>query len=177
MRTRAVQDGDSFIVNGTKRFITAAGRSDYVQLMALTDPEKRARGGITCFAVDLKSPGVVLERNWPTMMGEAPWQILFDNVRVPAANVIGAVGGGSSPEMVSEDASGNTARVSGIASAPDMMIEYLRSASLGLARRSTGDPVQDRRPAMELHATRLMVYERAWRQDQGETCAIYLRSR
>ncbi|HTN69556.1 MAG TPA: acyl-CoA dehydrogenase family protein, partial [Methylomirabilota bacterium] len=94
MRTRAVQDGDAFVINGTKRFITAAGRSDYVQLMALTDPEKRARGGITCFAVDLKSPGISLERQWPTMMGEAPWQILFENVRVPAANVIGQVGGG-----------------------------------------------------------------------------------
>ena len=67
MRTRAVKDGDHFVVNGTKRFITAAGRADYAQLMAVTDPEKKARGGITCFAVDLKSPGVVLERQWPTM--------------------------------------------------------------------------------------------------------------
>jgi acyl-CoA dehydrogenase len=61
MRTRAVRDGDEFIINGTKRFITAAGRADYAQLMAVTDLEKKARGGITCFAVDLKSPGVLLE--------------------------------------------------------------------------------------------------------------------
>src|SRR3972149_12097817 len=127
MRPGAVRVGVSFIVNGTKRFITAAGRSDYVQLMALTDPEKRARGGITCFAVDLKSPGVVLERNWPTMMGEAPWQILFDNVRVPAANVIGAVGGGSSlaPKWISEGRiRGDGARPGGSAQrAPGMMVE------------------------------------------------------
>ena len=81
--------------------------------MAVTDPEKRARGGITCFAVDLKSPGVTLERQWPTMMGEAPWQILFENVRVPAANVIGNIGGGFSlaQKWISEGASGDTARV------------------------------------------------------------------
>ncbi|MEE9567858.1 MAG: acyl-CoA dehydrogenase family protein, partial [Candidatus Binatia bacterium] len=47
MRTRAIRDGDDFIVNGTKRFITGAGRADFAQVMAVTDPEKRARGGIT----------------------------------------------------------------------------------------------------------------------------------
>ena len=148
MRTRAVQDGDAFTINGTKRFITAAGRSDYVQLMALTDPEKRARGGITCFAVDLKSPGVALERQWPTMMGEAPWQILFENVRVPAANVIGDVGGGFSlaQKWISEGRiRGHGARPVGIAQrALDMMIEspcHLRPTSSG----PPGDPVYDRR--------------------------------
>ena len=160
MRTRAVQDGDRFIINGTKRFITAAGRSDYVQLMALTDPEKRARGGITCFAVDLKSPGVALERQWPTMMGEAPWQILFENVRVPAANVIGKVGGGFSlaQKWISEGRiRGHGARPVGIAQrALDMMIEYSK------VRVTFGRPLADRQAiqfmiadsAMELHATR-----------------------
>src|SRR6266550_4283818 len=174
MRTRAVQDGDAFTINGTKRFITAAGRSDYVQLMALTDPEKRARGGITCFAVDLKSPGVTLERQWPTMMGEAPWQILFENVRVPAANVIGNVGGGFSLAqkwITSGRIKGHGARSVGIAQrALDMMIEYSKN------RVTFGRPLADRQAiqfmiadsAMELHAARLMVYECAWRTDRGE---------
>ena len=174
MRTRAVQDGDAFVINGTKRFITAAGRSDYVQLMALTDPEKRARGGITCFAVDLKSPGVTLERQWPTMMGEAPWQILFENVRVPAANVIGLVGGGFAlaQKWISEGRiRGHGARPVGIAQrALDMMIDYSK------IRVTFGRPLADRQAiqfmiadsAMELHAVRLMVYECAWRADRGE---------
>jgi acyl-CoA dehydrogenase len=174
MRTRAVRDGENFVINGTKRFITAAGRSDYVQLMAVTDPEKRARGGITCFAVDLKTPGVTLERQWPTMMGEAPWQILFDNVRVPAANVIGEIGGGFSlaQKWIGEGRiRGHGARPVGIAQrALDLMIEYAK------VRVTFGRPLAERQAiqfmiadsAMELHATRLMVYECAWRQDQGE---------
>ena len=151
MRTRAVQDGDSFVVNGTKRFITAAGRADYAQLMAMTDPEKRARGGITCFAVDLKSPGVLLERQWPTMMGEAPWQLVFDNVRVPAANVIGQVGGGFSiaQKWIGEGRiRGHGARPVGIARrALDMMIEYskVRDHLRPAARRPPSDSVHDRR--------------------------------
>ena len=174
MRTRAVHDRDSFIINGTKRFITGAGRADYTQLMAVTDPEKKARGGITCFAVDLKSPGVVLERQWPTMMGEAPWQILFDNVRVPAANVIGPIGGGFSlaQKWIGEGRiRGHGARPVGIARrALDMMIEYSK------VRVTFGRPLADRQAiqfmiadsAMELHAVRNMVYECAWRVDRGE---------
>jgi acyl-CoA dehydrogenase len=174
MQTRAVQDGDFFVINGTKRFITAAGRSDYAQLMAVSDPEKRARGGITCFAVDLKSPGVTLERQWPMMMGEAPWQIVFDNVRVPSANVIGSVGGGFSlaQKWISEGRiRGHGARPVGIANrALDMMTEYAKD------RITFGRPLADRQAiqfmiadsAMELHATRLMVYECAWRHDRGE---------
>jgi acyl-CoA dehydrogenase len=174
MRTRAVQDGDWFIINGTKRFITGAGRADYTQLMAVTDPEKKARGGITCFAVALKSPGVVLERQWPTMMGEAPWQILFDNVRVPAANVIGPIGGGFSlaQKWIGEGRiRGHGARPVGIARrALEMMIEYSK------VRVTFGRPLADRQAiqfmiadsAMELHAVRNMVYECAWRVDRGE---------
>jgi acyl-CoA dehydrogenase len=174
MRTRAERDGDAFILNGTKRFITGAGRSHYAQVMAVTDTEKRARGGITCFAVDLKSPGVTLERQWPTMMGEAPWQILFENVRVPLANVIGSVGGGFSlaQKWIQEGRiRGHGARPLGIAQrALDMMIEYSKH------RVTFGRPLADRQAiqfmisdsAMELHAARLMVYECAWRHDRGD---------
>ncbi len=174
MRTRALRDGDSFVINGTKRFITGAGRADYAQLMAVTDPEKRARGGITCFAVDLKSPGVILERQWPMMMGEAPWQIVFDGVRVPAANVIGAIGGGFSlaQKWIQEGRiKAHGARPVGIAQrAIEMMIDYSQD------RVTFGRPLADRQAvqfmiadsAMELQATRLMVYECAWRHDRGE---------
>ncbi len=174
MRTRAVRDGDDFIINGTKRFITAAGRADYVQLMAVTDPEKKARGGISCFAVDLKSPGVNLERQWPAMMGEAPWQLYFENVRVPANNVIGEIGGGFSiaQKWIGEGRiRGHGARPVGIASrAIDMMIEYAK------VRTTFGKPLSERQAiqfmiadsAMEIHSVRNMVYECAWRVDRGE---------
>jgi acyl-CoA dehydrogenase len=174
MQTRAIRDGADFIVNGTKRFITAAGRAHYAQVMAVTDPEKRARGGVTCFMVDLESPGVLLERQWPTMMGDAPWQIVFDNVRVPAANVIGEVGGGFSlaQKWLQEGRiKGHGAKPLGIADRSlEMMIDYSRN------RVTFGRPLADRQAvqfmiadsATELHAARLMVYECAWRHDRGE---------
>ena len=174
MQTRALRDGDDFVINGTKRFITGAGRADYAQVMAVTDPEKRARGGVTCFLVDLKSPGVLLDRQWPTMMGDAPWQIVFDNVRVPAANVVGAVGGGFSlaQQWIQEGRiKGHGARPLGIADrALEMMIDYSRQ------RVTFGRPLAERQAvqfmiadsATELHAARLMVYECAWRHDRGE---------
>ena len=174
MRTRAIQDGDHYVLNGTKRFITGAGRADYGQVMAVTDPEKRARGGITCFIVDMKSSGVTLERQWPTMMGDAPWQINFDNARVPATNIIGDLGRGFylAQKWIQEGRiRGHGAWPLGIAQrALDMMIDYAQN------RVTFGRPTAERQgiqfmiadSMMELHAARLMVYDCAWRHDQGE---------
>jgi acyl-CoA dehydrogenase len=128
MKTTAVRDGNDYIINGTKRFISGAGHADCAQVIAVTDQEKRARGGISCFMVDMKTPGVVLERQWHTMMGDAPWQIFFDNVRVPAANIIDKEGEGFSlgqKWITSGRIKGHGARSVGIAQrALDMMIEY-----------------------------------------------------
>src|SRR6187551_1307087 len=88
MKTRAVREGDYYRISGTKRFITGAKNANYAQVIAVTDPQKGARGGVSCFIVDMKAPGVTLERLWPTMMGDTPGQIHFENVRVPAADMI-----------------------------------------------------------------------------------------
>jgi acyl-CoA dehydrogenase len=94
MRTTAVLDGDHYVINGVKRFITGAGKSDFMQLMAATDRAKGSRGGISCFIVDMKTPGVTLTAQYETMMGDRPWEIVLDNVRVPVSHRVGEEGKG-----------------------------------------------------------------------------------
>ena len=77
MRTRAVRQGNRYVINGTKRFITHAEKADFAQVIAYTDPKKGARGGISCLLVDMKTPGVTISARHPTMMGDAPCEIGF----------------------------------------------------------------------------------------------------
>jgi acyl-CoA dehydrogenase len=96
MRTTAVRDGDSFVINGVKRFITNADAADFVILMAATDRAKGSHGGISCFVFDMDAPGVKLTTKYTTLTGETPWEIVFDNVRVPAGHLVGKEGHGFS---------------------------------------------------------------------------------
>ena len=124
--------------------------------------------------VSMKAPGVTLERLWPTMMGDTPGQIHFENVRVSAADMIGGEGQGFSiaQKWIEEGrVRGHGARPVGIASrALDMMIEYSK------VRTTFGQPLANRQAiqfmiadsAMEIHSVRNMVYECAWRVDRGE---------
>ncbi len=85
MRTVAVRDGDHYVINGVKRFISHAKDADFMQLMAATDRAKGSHGGISCFIVDMDTPGVKLTTQYKTMMGDEPWEIVLENVRVPAS--------------------------------------------------------------------------------------------
>jgi acyl-CoA dehydrogenase len=174
IKTRAVRQGDYYLLNGAKRFISGAGKSDYAQVVCVTDPEKRARGGISVLMVDLKAPGVTLARQWPTMMGDKPWEIQFDDVRVPLENRIGEEGEGFSlgqSWLTEGRVKGHGARPVGIAQrALDMSIAYAQQ------RVTFGQPLADRQAiqfmiadsAIDIRAARLQVYETAWKHDQGQ---------
>src|SRR6267143_1372935 len=94
MRTTAVRDGDHYLINGVKRFITGADKASFMQLMAATDRSKGSRGGISCFLVDMDTPGVKLTTSYQTMMGDRPWEIVLEDVRVPVSHRVGEEGGG-----------------------------------------------------------------------------------
>src|SRR5256886_12883964 len=64
MRTTAVRDGNHYVINGVKRFITGADKASFMQLMAATDRSKGSRGGISCFLVDMDTPGVKLTTSY-----------------------------------------------------------------------------------------------------------------
>ena len=91
LRTTAIRDGDHYVVNGTKRYITNAPHAGMVTLMARTDPSHKGAGGVSPFIVDARSPGISFGKNDRKMgqRGAHTCDVIFDNVRVPAANLIG----------------------------------------------------------------------------------------
>jgi len=173
MRTVAVRDGDSYVINGVKRFITGAGEADFMQLMAATDRVKGSHGGISCFIVDMDTPGVKLGAQYKTMMGDRPWEIVLENVRVPASHRVGEEGEGfrHAQQWL------GTGRVKHGARALGVTERCLEMASSYAKQRSTfGQPLADRQAVqwmladmyIELQAARLLVYKAAVRLDGGE---------
>lgn len=93
MRTRAVRDGDGYLITGTKRFITGADKADFAQVVARTDPAKGARG-LSLFLVDLRALGASVGEGEPTVSGDRPCEVVLDGVRVPAEDRVGEEGDG-----------------------------------------------------------------------------------
>jgi acyl-CoA dehydrogenase len=173
MRTTAVRDGDFYVINGTKRFISGAGKAKFMQLMAATDRTKGSRGGISCFLVDMDTPGVKLGARYQTMMGDAPWEIILENVRVPAKNMVGGEGEGFKlgQKWLGAGRVKHGARALGVAErALEMATSYAKQ------RSTFGRPLADRQGIqwkladiyIELEAARLLVFQAASKLDAGE---------
>lgn len=173
MQTRAVRDGDFYVISGAKRFITDADRADFAQVMAVTDPALGARGGISCFLVDMKSPGVHLGRRQKTMMGERPSEITFDGVRVPAENLVGGEGNGFrlAQGWITYGRIRHAARACGVSErCLDLAAKYAKE------RKTFGALLADRQSIQwmladsytDIQATRLMMRHAAWLVDQGQ---------
>ncbi|PWG07217.1 acyl-CoA dehydrogenase [Streptomyces sp. V2] len=104
MKTRAVRDGDHWILNGVKRWITNAGVSDYYTVMAVTDPTQRSKG-ISAFVVEKSDEGVSFGAPEKKLgiKGSPTREVYFDNVRIPADRMIGAEGTGFATAMKTLD--------------------------------------------------------------------------
>ena len=95
MKTRAVRDGDSWVLNGTKAWITNAGVSEYYTVMAVTDPDRGARG-ISAFVVEISDPGVSFGAPEKKLgiKGSPTRTVIFSGARIPADRIIGDEGTG-----------------------------------------------------------------------------------
>jgi alkylation response protein AidB-like acyl-CoA dehydrogenase len=104
MKTRAVRDGDFWVLNGVKRWITNAGVSEFYTVMAVTDPEKRSKG-ISAFVVEKGDEGVSFGAPEKKLgiKGSPTREVYFDNVRIPADRIIGAEGTGFATAMKTLD--------------------------------------------------------------------------
>jgi acyl-CoA dehydrogenase len=177
MRTRAERRGDEWILNGTKMWISMAAESDLILVQAVTDPEKRQRGGITMFLVDRRNPGVhVEEPGIRTWLGPraAQYVVHFKDCRVPAANVLGEVGNGFSLGQrwltVHDRLLRGPYALGKMQRALDMSIAWARQ------RTTFGKPLAERQAIqwkivdmyVDLEALRALTYQTAARVDAGE---------
>lgn len=175
LRTTAVRDGDGYVVNGSKRFITNAPHAGMFTLMARTDPDSKGAGGVSAFIVDAKSPGITLGKNDVKMgqRGAHTCDVYFDDVRVPAGNLIGGrEGQGFKTAMKTLD----KGRIHIAAVSVGVARRILRDALMySLDRKQFGKPIcefelvqamlADSRA--ELYAAECMVVDAARRRDEG----------
>jgi alkylation response protein AidB-like acyl-CoA dehydrogenase len=172
MQTRAVRDGDDWIINGRKTWITRAAEADFTILMAITDAEKRVRGGMSAFLVDRDTPGFNVLRRIPMVGGEFTYEVVLEDCRVPGWKLLGSEGHGFGPMQIRL----GTRRmeiaawcIGAAQRALDMMREYAPQ------RTTFGHKLSERQSvqwwvadgAMQIHAARLMAYDCAWKLDQG----------
>ena len=177
MKTMAIPDGDYYVINGVKRFITGAGTADFMQLLAVTDKALGTRGGISCFLVDMDTPGVSLGARHETMMGDRPWEIILEDVRVPKSNLIGGLGGGFSAgqKWIGAGRIKHGARSVGVATrALELAAAYAKQ------RVTFGRPLSDRQGIqwkladiyMDIEVGRMLVRRAAAMIDAGEQARV-----
>ena len=175
LRTSARREGDFYIVNGTKRYITNAPHAGMFTLMARTNPEDKGAGGVSSFIVDAKSPGISFGKYDKKMgqRGAHTCDVIFDNVKVPAANLIGLKEGQGFKTAMKVLEKG---RIHIAAVAVGVAQRVLRDAlNYALERQQFGQPIAEFQlvQAMladsqaELYAAECMTIDAARRRDDG----------
>jgi alkylation response protein AidB-like acyl-CoA dehydrogenase len=179
MSTRAVRDGDSWVLNGVKRWITNAGVSEFYTVFAVTDPAARSRG-ISAFVVEKADAGVSFGAPEKKLgiKGSPTREVYFDNVRIPADRMIGDEGTGFATAMQTLDHTRVTiaAQAVGIAQgALDFARGYVKE------RKQFGKPIGDFQGVqfmladmgMKLEAARQLTYAAAGRSERGDADLTY----
>ena len=171
LETRAVADGDDYIINGTKIWTSDAHHADWMFLLARTDPEAPKHRGISFFLMDMKSPGVTV-RPIIDMSGLHRFnQVFFDSVRVPKGNVVGELNRGWYVGATLLDFERSGVRYS---AGSQRLLEEL--VQLAKETRHNGqvaaeDPLVRNRLAdiaIQVEVSRMLAYRIAWMQSQGQ---------
>ena len=170
IRTAARKDGADWIINGEKTFITGGNEADFAMVFAVTDPEKGANGGVTCFLVDR-------EMGWKSeyidTMGEwGPASLIFEEVRVPESQILGEEGQGFTLAMQWIGRGRYLLPARAIGSCERLLSMAIEHAN---NRQTFGRPIADRQAiqwmiadsGVELEALRWLVLHAAWQVDQG----------
>lgn len=172
IQTRAVRDGDDWIINGSKIFISGADKADFGLVFARTDPDK-GRNGVTCFIVDTDSAGFHVRRVVHTLRSARyATELSFEDLRVPGGNVLGRVNGGFAiaNDRLSRQRIPYAAGCVGVAiKAHEMALEYVPQ------RETFGAPLASRQAIqwmlvdneLDIRTARWLTLEAAHRAEQG----------
>jgi alkylation response protein AidB-like acyl-CoA dehydrogenase len=178
MRTNAVREGDSWILNGSKAFITHGASADTMVVMAVTDKAKGAKG-ISAFVVERGTPGLMTGKKEDKlgMRASETAEVIFQNCRIPAGNLLGDEGQGFIQTLQVLDAGriGIAALAVGLAQGA-----YEASVSYTAQRKQFGKAIGDFpsiRERLSAHASRvdaarLLTYRAAWLKDQGRRMTL-----
>ena len=180
MRTRAVRDGESWILNGTKCWITNAGEGDSYTVFAVTDPDAERGRHISAFLVSKTDPGVSFSNGEKKLgiKGSPTREVILTDCRIPADRLLGARGQGMSIAMRTLDHTRVTiaAQALGIAQgALDLAASYVKQ------RVQFGKPISANQGvqfmladmAMKLEAARALTYLAAWKSERGDADLTY----
>ncbi|MDD5468333.1 MAG: acyl-CoA dehydrogenase [Anaerolineales bacterium] len=174
MRTRARRDGEAYILNGRKSWVTSGPVADYIVVFTMTEPEKKHRG-ISAFVIDAKAPGFSVGKKEPKLgiRASATSEIVFDNYRLPAENRIGEEGEGFKIAMAVLDAGriGIGAQALGIAEAA-----YQASLAYASEREAFGQRIGEFQGIsfkladmkVRIEASRMLVYNAALAKERSK---------
>jgi alkylation response protein AidB-like acyl-CoA dehydrogenase len=175
MKSRAVREGDHYVINGRKSWVTSAPVADYIVTFTMTAPEKQHKG-ITAFIIETDQPGFVRGKKEPKLgiRASATSEIVFENYRCPVENRLGAEGEGFKIAMTVLDAGriGIAAQALGIAEAA-----YEASVAYAKEREAFGQKIGEFQGIqwkiadmkMRLEASRLLIYSAALAKERGKT--------
>jgi alkylation response protein AidB-like acyl-CoA dehydrogenase len=174
MRSRAVRDGDQYIINGRKSWVTSAPVADYIVMFTMTESEKEHRG-ITAFIVDTDKPGYVLGKKEPKLgiRASATSEIVFEDYRIPAVNRLGEEGDGFKIAMTVLDAGriGIASQALGLAEAA-----YEAALSYSTEREAFGQKIGEFQGISfkladmktRIEASRLLTYNAAMAKERSK---------
>lgn len=172
LATRATLDGDDYVLDGEKWFISNAGKAAFYTVFANANPEL-GRKGITAFFVEADRPGVSVVRQLATLAPHPLGVVRFDGCRVPRANRIGAEGAGFGLAMATLDVFRSTVGAAAVGMAARALKEAI---AFSKSRTQFGKALSEfqltqaalAEMLVELDAARLLVYRAAWAKDRGE---------
>ena len=172
MVTKAVKDGTDWVINGRKIWISRVDEADFTILVAVTDPEKGTRGGMSSFIIEKDTPGFIVEREIPLIGGASNFELVLEDCRIPSSQLLGEEGKGFAAmqnRLVIRRLQMAAWCVGMAERALQMMIEQANQREtfgVKLAERQTiqwwvADAVT------KIHALKLMVMDAAYKQDKG----------